>query len=376
MSRTIVLILSLVLFFSSAPALAALPAPTNIRAIVNKTIVWDAVPGATFYSLEWRGPGLAQWQPQPIENGATSYRSRRFEYGIEYLVRVRAKGGISGNSPWSDPVPITFPPPKGLAKPVLVKGDGVSVSWARVNGAKDYVVRLHNGTRASFTRLDGSILTYSFDKAIPGRTYKIRVRAGGDGVHYTRRGPWSDNVEAKYTPPPTATPIQAQALSAPSDLRCHERQICFKPVANAITYALYSKPDSNDDLVQGSADDEAADDDDEEICLPLGDSYEEGDIVYVLAISSPFDMNYTNSPPSEGFTLSAACFAEPQPTATATDMPTDRPTATDTPTDRPTGHVHEHANSDLHANRQANGDRYVHEHANSDRHAHEHANGN
>ncbi len=294
MSRTIVPILSLVLFFSSAPALAALPAPTNIRAIVNKTIVWDAVPGATFYSLEWRGPGLAQWQPQPIENGATSYRSRRFEYGIEYLVRVRAKGGIFGNSLWSDPVPITFPPPKELAKPVLVKGDGVSVSWSRVNGAKEYFIRLHNGKRASTYRQDGNILTFSFAKALPGVTYKISVRAAGDGIHYKRRGMWSEPpAEFKYNPPPTATPIQAQALSAPTDLRCHERQICFKRVANALAYAIVEKPDGVDDQVQGSSDDDGADEDevDVEECLPLGDRFEVGDTVYVIAISSPLDPN-------------------------------------------------------------------------------------
>ncbi len=342
MSRKIVLILSLVLFFSSSPALAALPVPKNIRTTLDKTIIWDKVLGATEYRVRWRDPSGDLWTEKRVQSGKTSYRYSGFDISKTYIIQVRAKGSIFGVSDWSDGKEFTFPAPKVLAKPVLTKGDGVSVSWARVNGAIDYFVRLHNGRSSSNTRLDGSILTFKFDKAIPGRTYKIWVRAAGDGVHYKRRGPWSDFEKFEISAAPTATPIQAQALAAPSDLRCHDRQVCFKPVANALTYALYSLPDGDDDQVQGSSEDEADDDADEEACLPIDDSFEAGDIVYVLAISSPFDTNYRNSPFSEGFILTEACFAEPQPTATATDtptatdMPTDRPTATDTPTDSPT----------------------------------------
>jgi len=338
MMRKIVLILLLVLFcFSVLPALAQqrLPAPKNIRSTVGKTIIWDKVVGATQYKIQYRDPSGGHLLNFTNRYGETSHFDANFEYGKTYSVRVRAKGDGYRTSYWSRFVPLSFPAPKKLATPVLTKGEGVSVSWGRIEGAKYYDVRVYNGITASITRLDGHILTFRFDKAIPSRTYYIRVRAGGDGAHYEWYGEWSYYKEFKISQPPTATPIQAQPLSAPTDLRCHDQKICFKPVANALTYVLVDKPDSNDYQLQGSSEDDDADDD-KERCLPIGDSYEAGDKVYVLAISSPLDRNYSNSSFGEGITLDEACFAEPMPTATATDIPSDTPIPTDTPTPKET----------------------------------------
>jgi len=357
MSRKIVLVLSLVLIFSAMPTLAQhqLPAPRNVRATVDKTIVWDKVDRADTYGVRWRDPDGGSWIYGVDKKGEASFRSRFFEYGKTYIIELQSKGSGFRNSDWSDGKEVTIPAPKVLEQPVLVEGDGVSVSWARVNGAKTYYVQLYNGTSFLYSRQDGSILTYSFAKALPGVTYRIRVRAEGDGIHYKKRGGFSAPVRITYYPPPTvtpvptatplptATPIKAQPLSAPSGLSCGDRKICFKTVAHAIAYAIVDEADANDDFVLGSADEEDADDDaDDDECLPIGDRFEAGDTVYVLAISSPLDKNYSNSPFSDPFTLVDACFADPMPTATATDIPTvtetptDAPTATETPTDTPT----------------------------------------
>ena len=129
MPRKIALILSLVLFCSAWPAVAQAGPPRNIRASVNKTIVWDAVPGATEYRLEWRLEDGDVWHPEPILNSKTSFRNRNFVYEKTYIVRVRVLRPSSVYRGWSPVKRLTFDPPKDLAEPVLTEGVGVSVSW-------------------------------------------------------------------------------------------------------------------------------------------------------------------------------------------------------------------------------------------------------
>jgi len=73
-----------------------------------------------------------------------------------------------------------------------------------VNGAVNYQLRLNDRGRVSHETRSRFSHRHTFPNLVPGRTYKVAVRALGNGIDYRRRGPWSDAEDIKL-PLPTDT---------------------------------------------------------------------------------------------------------------------------------------------------------------------------
>ena len=114
------------------------------------------------------------------------------------------------NGPFSDPLTVTVPRPKVLAKPVLRHRGGSAFFWDKVPGATLYHLRLIDDKRYIRNRYPSRTRNrYSFGGLEPGRTYEVSLRVFGDGVIYEAGGPWSNIIKFTLptaTPPPTATP--------------------------------------------------------------------------------------------------------------------------------------------------------------------------
>ncbi len=110
-----------------------LPAPTGIRT-EGDALVWDAVPGATGYTVSIGGRELGTNENRITPTDLVA--------GTRYAVSVRANG--SKSSLWSDPVYITY-----KASPTGVSYRDGYLLWDPALGGTSYEIRVNGGTSFS-----------------------------------------------------------------------------------------------------------------------------------------------------------------------------------------------------------------------------------
>ncbi len=229
---------------SPAPVLRSADAASN-----GTKITWDAVPGATGYSVHRKASG-GSWSTLGTTT-STSYTDKTaLTNGTTYYYTVRAYAGTESKaaankysaSYWSSY-------DAGGLKAVYIKtptlnsatnaSNGIKVSWSAVSGATGYSV--HRKTSGgSWTTLGTTTSTSYTDKtAKPGTTYYYTVRA------YRGSAATSNKYNAQYWSGYKSSGISAKYISAPvlksAKAVAGGTQVSWSSVSGAKGYAVFRK---------------------------------------------------------------------------------------------------------------------------------------
>ena len=220
-------------------ALVTPPAAPVLNAIANAdgdgsyVVTWNAVAGATSYTLEEDDSTLFT-SPTVVSDHvtATSWSASGQILGT-YFYRVRATNAV-GDSEWSNAQSALVTPP---AAPVLnqianADGDGsYAVTWSAVAGATSYTLEEDDSTLfTSPTVVANHVSAPSWSAS--GKTlgtYFYRVKATGA----TGDSGWSDAQSALVTPP--AAPVLNTIADADGD---GSYVVSWNAVAGATSYTL------------------------------------------------------------------------------------------------------------------------------------------
>lgn len=155
--------------------------PTNIRATAtdtNITITWNPATGAQGYDIE--ADGII------YNNGtSTTYEHTELEPGSSHTYRIRAKNANSVGE-WSNRVTKTTRP--AVPNNILAKATDttITITWGSAKGAKTYDIELDGVTKGNV-----SVTSHVYSGLTPNTTYRIRVKAIGDGGD----GEWSEAIQ-------------------------------------------------------------------------------------------------------------------------------------------------------------------------------------
>lgn len=153
------------------------PKLTSIQNVTNGVqIKWNAVSGVTNYRVYRRGAGSTSWTYLG-DTKSTSYIDGKASSGNYWRYTVRAVN--SGYYSGFDTNGLYI---KRLVNPYSIKTanalNGVTVSWARINGATAYRVYRKAAGQSSWTYLGATSSTSYTDKnVVSGTYYKYTVRA-------------------------------------------------------------------------------------------------------------------------------------------------------------------------------------------------------
>lgn len=153
------------------------PKLTSIQNVTNGVqIKWNAVSGVTNYRVYRRGAGSTYWTYLG-DTKNTSYVDSKASSGAywRYTVRAVNNGYYSG----FDTTGLYI---KRLANPYSIKTanalNGVTVSWAKINGALSYRVYRKAAGQSSWTYLgNASTNSYTDKNVVSGTYYKYTVKA-------------------------------------------------------------------------------------------------------------------------------------------------------------------------------------------------------
>jgi fibronectin type 3 domain-containing protein len=200
---------------SAAPAFAPPPAPTGLGAAGadgQVTLTWNAVPGATSYSVRRATTSGGPYATIALGVGATSFVNSGLVNGTTYYYVVRAVNGDgqSGNSNQAQATPgIVVPPPPAPAGLVASAGNGqVVLTWGASAGATSYTVRRSTASGGPFSDIQIGVAGTTFTNTglANGTTYYYVVVAVNEG------GPSGNSNTASATP--TGPPVAPTGLSA------------------------------------------------------------------------------------------------------------------------------------------------------------------
>ena len=217
--------------------LASLPTPVNLGAS-GSTISWSAVDNASAYEL-------IVSNGEPITTTNTYYNLDISEIGT-YLIKVRALGTNSaGEKIYSDYAEYTFVKSKKLATPV-VNVDGKTVTWAAVENAQSYSVKVLDGDRN---------VKYSNDN-------QTELTLSLEGEEYTAVGKYT--IQVKAIPEASKTEYAnsdvgvnyykvTQKLSTPSISNVSSTSIRWTSISGITSYQLkLYKVDGDSETLKGT----------------------------------------------------------------------------------------------------------------------------
>ncbi len=202
--------------------LTSLPTPVNLGAS-GSTISWSAVDNASAYEL-------IVSNGEPITTTNTYYNLDISEIGT-YLIKVRALGTNSaGEKIYSDYAEYTFIKSKKLATPV-VNVDGKTVTWAAVENAQSYSVKVLDGDKN---------VKYSNDN-------QTELTLSLEGEEYTAVGKYT--IQVKAIPEASKTEYAnsdvgvnyykvTQKLSTPSISNVSSTSIRWTSISGITSYQL------------------------------------------------------------------------------------------------------------------------------------------
>ena len=208
-----------------------LPIPSNVRVVGSDytTVVvnWDAVDESVYPRVEYirleRSSNNSTWSNATTVSGYSGSASATgLTCGTLYYFRVRALGyvepieGDPSGSVSGRTTPCPPPAPSGFSG--TAKDDSISASWSPVNngvGISRYEFGIRKGS-FWYSRSVGTS-TSAKESGLTAATYKIRVRACGDGATYsTDCGVFAEadvTVVPTETPTPTPTPSTTQTAT-------------------------------------------------------------------------------------------------------------------------------------------------------------------
>ena len=208
-----------------------LPIPSNVRVVGSDytTVVvnWDAVDESVYPRVEYIRLEISTddstWSNKTSVSGYSGSASATgLTCGTLYYFRVRALGyvepieGDPSGSVSGRTTPCPPPAPSGFSG--TAKDDSISASWSPVNngvGISRYEFGIRKGS-FWYSRSVGTS-TSAKESGLTAATYKIRVRACGDGATYsTDCGVFAEadvTVVPTETPTPTPTPSTTQTAT-------------------------------------------------------------------------------------------------------------------------------------------------------------------
>ncbi|HEB93619.1 MAG TPA: hypothetical protein ENI94_09180, partial [Gammaproteobacteria bacterium] len=211
------------------------------------TLRWDAVPGATHYTLYWRdraGVEESSGESTRITQVVSPFVHPGLENGRNYFYRLVAENahGASEASEEHSAMPLAPPPSAPLITRAEVTADQVTLHWQHTGEASHYTLLWGDadpletgGDTASLTRVTSP---YTHTPLQEGQTYFYRIRTH-DGERVS-----SLSNRVRVTPPDEASVAEPGAVPAiPTDLTMSlengQLSLDWPPVEGALGYNLY-----------------------------------------------------------------------------------------------------------------------------------------
>jgi uncharacterized repeat protein (TIGR01451 family) len=141
------------------------------------TVGWNAVVGASGYSIERSADGSTGWSAIGATTTATSLLDPELTPGTTYYYRVVTNAATGDSLPSNIAGATTAP---GIAAPTTVAADTtITVSWPVVPGAASYMIERSPDGSTGWTTLQASITSISLNDAglLNGTNYYYRVTA-------------------------------------------------------------------------------------------------------------------------------------------------------------------------------------------------------
>ena len=199
----------------SQPAVAlATPSLTvNARTGTAITVGWDAVSGASGYTLLYKKSTDADYTTLNLGASVVSRKIPVSDASGSYYFKVRAVGDGVSYTTSGYCATVISKPAVALSTPSLTvkarSGGVITVGWDAVSGASGYTLLYRKSTDADYTTLNlgASVVSRKISGLDASGTYYFKVRAVGDGANYSTSG-YCGTVTSKAQP--------AVALSTPS----------------------------------------------------------------------------------------------------------------------------------------------------------------
>ena len=172
--------------FVDVTALVPLSTPTFNSATASGTTVscvWQSVPNASGYSLEYRPDGAASWTTKSVSDTSATFEGTA---GLTYDIRVKAVGNVTySDSNYSTSRSVTLAKIT-LSTPTLTSatasGATVSCAWQNVPNASGYSLEYRPDGTSGWTTKSVSDTSATFE-GTAGTTYDVRVKAVGTGSY-------------------------------------------------------------------------------------------------------------------------------------------------------------------------------------------------
>ena len=214
--------------------------PANVgadRGDGSLSVTWDAVAGATEYTVQWTSGGDPFTSSRELTVTTNAATVPDLVNGTTYTLRVSA-GNAQGDSEWSEPATgmPQVPAPETPENLKVTAGDtNLAVTWDAVPVAAEYTVQWKSGTEEfdPERQLTVTVNTATVPGLVNGTTYTLRVQAANAGGE----SGWSDT--ATGTPTPLGVPGNMEVTAWDGRVA-----VCFDAVVSATEYTVQWRTDT------------------------------------------------------------------------------------------------------------------------------------
>ena len=214
--------------------------PANVgadRGDGSLSVTWDAVAGATEYTVQWTSGGDPFTRSRELTVTTNAATVPDLVNGTTYTLRVSA-GNAQGDSEWSEPATgmPQVPAPETPENLKVTAGDtNLAVTWDAVPVAAEYTVQWKSGTESfdSERQLTVTVNTATVPGLVNGTTYTLRVQAANAGGE----SGWSET--ATGTPTPLGVPGNMEVTAWDGRVA-----VCFDEVVSATEYTVQWRTDT------------------------------------------------------------------------------------------------------------------------------------
>jgi len=215
------------------------------------TLSWNAVAGATGYSLEYKAKTSASWITMPVNITSASYDISGLSASTAYDWRVKTNcSGASSAFTQAAFTTIAAPAcnaPSGLTNSNITQ-NGATFHWNAVPGAVNYTLEFKQAAASNWSVIQGAISTNSitFNGLSPSTTYDWRVKTNCSGGLQSGYSQFSVTTQAPLV---CGTP---SGLST-SGVTANGATLSWSPVSGASHYSLEYKASASPSWISLSA---------------------------------------------------------------------------------------------------------------------------
>ena len=214
--------------------------PANVgadRGDGSLSVTWDAVAGATEYTVQWTSGGDPFTSSRELTVTTNAATVPDLVNGTTYTLRVSA-GNAQGDSEWSEPATgmPQVPAPETPENLKVTAGDtNLAVTWDAVPVAAEYTVQWKSGTEEfdPERQLTVMVNTATVPGLVNGTIYTLRVQAANAGGE----SGWSET--ATGTPTPLGVPGNMEVTAWDGRVA-----VCFDEVVGATEYTVQWRTDT------------------------------------------------------------------------------------------------------------------------------------